>query len=394
MSILHNNIRIIALCVLLTLTVSGSPSAAYPRDPENAALLYYQAFLTLPEAEEPVDTQIRDYAEGKIELNEAIEDHVGSCRGAIELAVVASELPECDWGLRFSEGFNMLLSHLGQSRGLARTLIADARIKASEGNYDLALARCVTVLKMSRHIGDETLVSFLVATALDSMAGDCIGDLLGQIPPNAKTIQPLKAELTALAKKAPSLTRSMDIEREVAIDQLTFRFSNLMRAINPKKSEEDIMKEVRKLGGEAYLKKSRDYYSKYMASAISSLKSGSPYAQIHEELAGLGEKLEKEQEKIKEAILARAIAPRIAPTYGTMIRGGTHANALRAGVDIYLAMARTGRLPEKLPPGAPKDLFSGKGFEYTRTKAGFLLRCRGKDLDKDKVQEYEFKVAK
>jgi len=288
----------------------------------------------------------------------------------------------------------MLLTHLGQSRSLARILIADARIKASEGDYDLALERCVTVLRMSRHIGDETLVSFLVATSVDNMAGDCIGDLLGQIPANAKTLQPLKAELTALAKRAPSLTRSMDIEREVAVEQLTFRLSNLMRAINPKKSEEDILKEVRKLGREAYIKKSRDYYSEYMASAISTLRSGSPYALIHDQLAGLSKKLEKEQEKKKEAIFAGAVAPRVAPMYGTMVRGGTHSNALRAAVDIYISRAKTGRLPDSLPGGLPKDLFSGKDFEYKKTKAGFLLRSRVKDVDKNKLQEYEFTVSR
>jgi hypothetical protein len=67
---------------------------------------------------------------------------------------------------------------------------------------------------------------------------------------------------------------------------------------------------------------------------------------------------------------------------------------VRAAVELYVANEKTGRLPETLPAGLPKDLFSGEDFEYKKTEAGFMLRCRGKDLDKDEIHQYEFKVAK
>jgi hypothetical protein len=38
--------------------------------------------------EEPVDTQLRDFADGKIALSKEIEDCVESCRIAIKLAIV------------------------------------------------------------------------------------------------------------------------------------------------------------------------------------------------------------------------------------------------------------------------------------------------------------------
>jgi len=83
---LHKNRMVLVSC-FLTLTLSaGAPSFGYPSDPDNAALLYYQAFLAVPEVEEPTDTQLRDYAEGKIELNNAMEDYVGSCRNAVPRA--------------------------------------------------------------------------------------------------------------------------------------------------------------------------------------------------------------------------------------------------------------------------------------------------------------------
>ena len=76
------------------------------------------------------------------------------------------------------------------------------------------------------------------------------------------------------------------------------------------------------------------------------------------------------------------------------VRAGTHFNALKAALDIYIIKAKTGRLPNALPAGLPKDLFSGKDFEYAKTKEGFVLSCQGKDLDKDEFDQYEFKVPK
>ncbi len=395
MSVWRNNRIVMALCVMFTLTALNLPTLAYPPDPENAALLYYQSFITYERAKGTLGPKVQDVAEGKIAPDKEVKDYLDRCRGAIELAVVASELPQCDWGLRYSQGFDILLTHLAQIRSLARNLITDARIQASEDNHELALERCITTLKISRHVGDETLVSFLVGTAVERMAGSCIGDLLGQKRADSESLKSIKDELAGLAKRAPSAENSFDIERQMVIDQIKMeKIGDLMRSLDPEKSEEEVLKEVRKFGGEEFLKKIRDYYSSYMKSLMSILRSRKSYAEIHRQLAELAKKPEKEQEKNPEVMLTAALTPGVSKIYGNMIRGRTQANALRAAVDIYISRGKTGQLPNALPSGLPKDLFSGKDFEYKKTKAGFLLRCRSKDLDKDKIQEYDFKVPK
>jgi hypothetical protein len=65
-----------------------------------------------------------------------------------------------------------------------------------------------------------------------------------------------------------------------------------------------------------------------------------------------------------------------------------------AGIEILLDRAGTGKLPNALPSGLPKDAFSGKDFEYEKTKDGFILRCRGRASDKDEINQYEFKLSK
>ena len=396
MSVLRKNRMPMLLSALLLTLGVAVPVLAYPPDPDNAALLYYQAFLSCPKTDEPVDTQLRDFADGKIALSKEIEDYVESCRSAIKLAIVASELRECDWGLRYSEGFSMILSHLAQIRTLGRILIADARIMASRGEYAEALARCVTVLRITRHVGDKTLISILVGWALEGTTHRCIQDLLGQMPGDLKALEQLRADLAALSKRPLSLKNSLQIEREMVLDQIQMeKVPDLLKDLDPNRSPEESMKLIMEYGGEAFLEQCRDHYSKFMASVMSIMESDASYAEAHRRLAEAFEQLGKDQKsKKKEAMFTDATAPGIGKVYDIMIRAATHTNVVRAAVELYVAKGKTGRLPETLPAGLPKDLFSGEDFEYKKTEAGFMLRCRGKDLDKDEIHQYEFKVAK
>ena len=51
-------------------------------------------------------------------------------------------------------------------------------------------------------------------------------------------------------------------------------------------------------------------------------------------------------------------------------------NGIKAAVEIYLIVAKTGKLPEKLPDYLPKDPFTGQDFLYEITDEGFTLRCQ------------------
>lgn len=410
MSVLCNNQIRMPLCALLLIsgvtmwhglpargnTANTAVPPSYPPDPDNAALLYYQAFLSCPKADEPLDTQLRDFADGKIALNKEIEDYIGDCRSAINLAVVASELRECDWGLRYSEGFSMILSHLAQMRTLGRILIADARLMASRGEYREALARCVTVLKVSRHVGDEVLIATLVGWALEGTTYQCIQDLLGQMPGDSKTLEQLRADLAALSKKPLSLKNSLEIEREVVLEQIKMeKVPDLLKNLDPNRSPEESMKLITEYGGEAFLELCRGHYSKFMTFVISIVESDVSYAEARRRITKVIEQVDKDQKgKKNEAMFTTALMPALSKLYGLMIKATTHANAVRAAVELYIAKGKTGRLPETLPAGLPKDLFSGKDFEYIKTMEGFVLRCQAKDIDKDKIHEYEFKVPK
>jgi len=80
--------------------------------------------------------------------------------------------------------------------------------------------------------------------------------------------------------------------------------------------------------------------------------------------------------------------------FESQVEHTAHINVVKAAVEVYLVVAKTGQLPETLPEGLPKDPYSGKDFDYEITNEGFMLRCRVKPVNERKVRQYEFKVKK
>ena len=139
-------------------------------------------------------------------------------------------------------------------------------------------------------------------------------------------------------------------------------------------------------------KESRKYYMDFIALVQAAF--GLPYENAYRELEKLNEKVTKEAGTRPEALATSIMSPSVTKLYTNEVTFKTSFNAVNAAINLYLAKAKTGRLPDELPDGMPKDLFSGKDFIYEKTKDGFILRCQGKDLHKDKIHEYEFKVKK
>lgn len=79
--------------------------------------------------------------------------------------------------------------------------------------------------------------------------------------------------------------------------------------------------------------------------------------------------------------------------YDIYVRSMANYNAIRTAIEIYLIMAETEQLPQKLPDNLPMDPYSGQDFEYEITPEGFVLRCREKSISDNKIWEYEFIIA-
>jgi hypothetical protein len=372
-------------------------ATALPPDPDNAALLYYQACLLCREPDDATDTQMRRVLWGA-KPDEKVRQYVRLRGDTIELAEAAAQIPKCDWGAWYSQGHSPNLEIMGKVHSLACLLEVSAAVLAADGHCRAALERCLTIRRMARHVGDDALQVYVMSVGTDGGSLRAIRHVLGTTPPDAETLVWFKNELVAPTGALESLARAMEMEFELTVQwlrtdakTLTWLRGELAESARDRRAEE----EIRSLTDEEVVARVREGYADFLKSALAVLRTHMPYEKTYAEIQSLIDKL-KEQAETNPAIFraVRLNAEDLGRAYPYQIRHRAHFNMVKSAIEIYLAMAKTGQLLDTLPEGLPKDPYSGQGFEYEKTADGFLLRCRVKPVDERKLQEYEFKVRK
>ena len=381
------------ICILLIVLTTASLVRAYP--PDNAAVLYYKAFLILKEPSEEVKKMMADLRKGEIKPNDQIRQCLHENRHVLEFVEAAADVRECDWGHDISKGFDVLMPELSRIRLTAFMLTAKAQTLAEEGDHKTALGKCLTMHKMARHVGDDLLISYLVSVSLNNLANRRIQDLLSSMPWDLETLVWLKSRMIAVTVDAPSIKVAMTREKKIAMQEIRKERAadGLLASMGVVEDETTAAALERVREGDAkFFEDNREYYAGVMDDVIASIEL--PYQQSHRKLQELNERIQKDAKENPAAIMAALLMPANSRVRTLGTNNETFFNATRAAIEIYIVKARTGRLPEELPAGLPGDLFSDKDFEYRKTENGFALSCRAKDLDKDEVYQYEFKVAK
>lgn len=387
----RNSIKII--CALLIVLTTASFARAYP--PDNAAVLYYKAFLILKEPSEEVKKMMSDLRKGEIKPNDQIRQCLHENRHVLEFVETAADVRKCDWGHDISKGFDVLMPELSRIRLTAFMLTAKAQTLAEEGDYKAALGKFLTTHKMARHVGDDLLISYLVSLSLNTHANRRIQDFLSSMPWDLETLVWLKGQLAGVSVGRPSMKVAMTREKEIAMQEIRKERAadGLLASMGVVEDETTAaaLEKVRK-GDTKFFEDNREYYASVMDDVIASIDL--PYRQSHKKLQELDERIQKDAKENPAAIIAALLMPANSRVRTLGTYDETFFNAIRAAIEVYIVKARTGRLPDELPAGLPRDLFSGEDFEYEKTADGFILRCGAKDLDKDEVYQHEFKVAK
>lgn len=372
--------------VIVMASLLAPRARAIPPDPDNAALLYYQAFLSLAELDDEARKLIGDVAKGQVAPDDKVRKYIQDCHGAIEFAEAAADVPACNWGFRFSRGFEALMPQLSQGRFLAFVLLADARVRAADGDYRGALERCLMTGTLAHHVGDDTLISYLVSIAVRTLGYNCMQDVIGQAVGDVELLRWLQSELATDPGKELSPVRPLKIEMEIVLDVMRMEKIDALARILAE-TDEKKMKEIVDAADEEILAQARQVYAERSAALLKTLGMSLPYEQAHARLKKAATDFDPND---PASAAVGAFMPAIGRVYTLKIRAETQANAVKAGVEICLARAKSGRLPETLPKGLPKDAFSGEDFEYKLTDDGFVLRCRKPDLDKNETYEYAF----
>lgn len=391
MKTLNNNNLTTAFCIALALFVSTP--AAFAQAPENAALFYYQAFLLYEKPDATMDKMLSDFLDDKIGANEVIEQFIGKNRAVIDYLVTAADTPYCDWGYDYSRGLDLMMPNLARIRRASYLIQMEAKLLSEKGDRRAALERCLSIHKMASHVADTTLIGYLTAITLNSRANSSIKGILEDMPEDLQTLNWLEGQLAEIGNRPSPLKIVVDIEREVLGVYMTREKFNEMLSEKELAVEASLLELARErvlVADEQFFVKNKDYWEKHFAVVKAALDL--PYVQAFAKLNKVEEKVKKD---VIEDIAATGTAILAAPfsrIYSQQVKTKTFSNAIRTAVELYIIEARTGRLPDKLPADMPKDLFSGQDFEYKKTEDGFILRCRGRDLTKGEIYQYEFKV--
>ena len=228
------------------LAIAASPAPALPPDPDNAALLYYQGFLSLPQLDEEARLHMGDVARGKVAPDDKVREDITMCSGTIHMVEAAVKVPLSDWGIQYSEGFDALMPQLAQIRHTAFVLLADARMRAADGDYRGALQRCLMTEPFAYHVGDDTLISYLVSISVRNIAYKCVQDVMGLTAGDAELLGWLKKELAKSRVKNLSPTRPMKYEIEIVTDLMQMenieKLARVLSDSNKKKAMEIVKK--------------------------------------------------------------------------------------------------------------------------------------------------------
>ncbi len=390
-----------------------------------------------------------------VDPNNAIRDYVRRCRAAISLAQAASGLSECDWGIQHSKGIAFPLSQLKATRSFARVLHADALIRLADGDSRSAIERCLMTRRLAHHMGDEKYPLFFASKALDGRALSSIQFILGHMGPDAEILEWLKDELDGEAVPAASLAQmlrmdfadvcqsvrnsrkrldevreAMRLRRQIQAvlrqggppqlsqtataegltDEEIEEFDKIMAAL---KEESDLAggnaDDVRRPGDltdEALIALAAKPYAAFLDAALETMASDMPYRGKISKLKELEKDIRSQYgndrdsqrmmlthpERLLGLSIVIACQTELARAYEPHIRHLAHVNVVRAAVEIYLVRAREGHLPEVLPAGLPKDVFTGRDFKYQITDEGFELALPDETISGKRHSTYQFPV--
>lgn len=392
-----------------------------PPDTYNAALLYYQAFLSRPKPDNTTFGLINEVLRG-LELDKKsgllIRKYLKSCSYTINFAQAAAQIPQCNWGPLYPQPYSVSMNVMSQSRQLCFLLNVYARTLAADAKYRAAFNSCLTIRRLAAHMGDDTFLMFCTSQAVNTMTLTCILHILGSMPPDTDTLMWLKDQLTQVQgtpwRPAHALKNWRDKELQFwrsLPGGRAFRRELLLEEIKDESEKKELMdltdeqllvlslRWKRMLPGrfnlsvpEQLLTRARQSYDKFLESALQIIEGDMPYKGKREELQKLTDQLEERANSGDPIALLEDPLRSVDTYYKFMVRNIACLNVARATMEAYLIKAKTGQLPDRLPDHLPKDPFTRRDFIYEITEDGFILGFDPENIDNLRVRQFEFKV--
>ena len=386
---------------------------------ENAALLYFQALLARRESDPHTAEALNAVARGG-EPGDRVRAYLGRSLTTIELAHIASQMPQCHWG-PMQAGEQQLDINLGiPLRRLSRLLDADARTLAADGHDRAALARCLTIRRLAHHTGAGMYNLYSISQSMHTMSLLAVAHVLSRRASNDETLTWLKSRLATVPgtpfEPAQALRKWREAElqfwrtrpkgRPFAREMILARIpdANDRRTLAALTDDQLL---VLALQGEQkvpglygglsvppqLLERAQRACDEYLQSALQIMKTDVPYREKHAKLQEMVDALD-DRAGNGDPIALLSEAPRVVELYHRlMVRNAVYDNLVAAAIEICLMETKTGHLPQTLPSGLPKDFYAGKDFEYEQTAKGFALGFDPDNVSRIRVRRFEFRTA-
>lgn len=150
----------------------------------NAALLYNTAVKFLPDDKDKMEEKINDWLDmSPEELPVAqVQQTLDQYREALHQLNLATHREHCDWQIPIrSEGFAVMLGHLGDTRRLAKVLALKIRLQILQGKHDEVVSDLQNGFVMGRQVAEGyILVADLVGMSIAKLMLKQVEQLIQQ----------------------------------------------------------------------------------------------------------------------------------------------------------------------------------------------------------------------
>ncbi|MHC4121392.1 MAG: hypothetical protein ACYSWO_28295 [Planctomycetota bacterium] len=397
------NIIAIGLFLWTSNTVSADVANMAPADGNNAALLYHHAFSLCPDQNSIPHKTVRAvyYSTASAEDIANYRKYVEDYQHVIQLVRAASNMSQCNWAIPPLQGEDVRAKRRELLMSSFPFLIsANVRVLAYDGEYRSALSESLILRRVARHIAVDPDEFFSLSVQMERVALYCIYRVLDIMPSDEKTLKLLREQLASEPPVSELFNASIKQNFEQIIGELHKKddafFSELRQELSEMATTEEQKNIALALTDEELIILIREPCAKFLDSFLKNLDKKASFEEHHTEIQRLLEEYWKQVKKTPSIVMLTLYgeAEMWLRLYGNIAAHAARFNATKAAVEIYLLKVKTGRLPEALPGGLPKDPLTGEDFEYKITEEGFMLSssCKSKDVLRYDVPQYEFKI--
>ncbi|MHC4208987.1 MAG: hypothetical protein ACYSWT_04655 [Planctomycetota bacterium] len=220
-----------SLAVLAAVLAAAGPVAGQAGDARNAAAWYQRSFarlrtIEITEAEWKV---IREYRRNPHAAPSAtVRAVLTRVEPVLSAARRGAQQDYNDFALDYSQGYELLLPHLGQLRNVGRLMAADAKVRLHDGGAAAAADQIASMYRMSDHLGDDaTIISSLVGQIIYEAADQVAASGIDRGAFGPAESGALRDALKQMEQDDPfSMTGAVETEQVIMLDWLRDRYAD------------------------------------------------------------------------------------------------------------------------------------------------------------------------